>query len=238
MFGINVDSERFDRAGKPEVILAEGKTIEEIVYSTKELLNKCGRVMITRVYEEAFNAIRDEFRDFVVIENRRAKVCAVFKKGEYEKWEKQLSKRDVDVVILSAGTSDIPVAEEASFTAEFLGMKVEKFYDVGVAGLHRLKKPIECIRSSKAVAVIVVAGMEGALPSVVAGLVDKPVIAVPTSNGYGVALKGFTALFSMLLSCPSGVAVVNIDNGFGAAVFAYTIWRVREDALNRYREEI
>ncbi|RLI84554.1 MAG: nickel pincer cofactor biosynthesis protein LarB, partial [Archaeoglobales archaeon] len=129
------------------------------------------------------------------------------------------------VAILTAGTSDIPVAEEAAETAEFLGMDVIKFYDVGVAGIHRLVEPIERIKREKVNAIIVIAGMEGALPSVVAGLIDKPVIAVPTSVGYGVNLGGLTALFAMLQSCSSGVAVVNIDNGFGAAVFAYLIAR-------------
>jgi hypothetical protein len=131
------------------------------------------------------------------------------------------------VAILTAGTSDIKVAEEAAMTAEFLGLEVKKFYDVGVAGLHRLIRPLKEIINSDVDSIIVVAGMEGALPSVVAGLVDLPVIAVPTSVGYGVSMEGLTTLFSMLQSCSSGVAVVNIDNGFGAAVFASMISRIR-----------
>jgi len=128
---------------------------------------------------------------------------------------------------LTAGTADIGVAEEARVTAEFLGLEVLRFYDVGVAGLHRIVEPVRIIRENNVDSVIVVAGMEGALPSVIAGLLDIPVIAVPTSVGYGVHLKGISTLFAMLQSCPSGVAVVNIDNGFGAAVFAYLISRVK-----------
>jgi len=127
------------------------------------------------------------------------------------------------VAILTAGTADIPVAEEASMTAEFLGLDVIKFYDVGIAGIHRIIEPIAKILEERVDSVIVIAGMEGALPSVIAGILDVPVIAVPTSIGYGVNLGGIATLFSMLQSCSSGIAVVNIDNGFGAAVFAYLI---------------
>ncbi|MEM0022918.1 MAG: nickel pincer cofactor biosynthesis protein LarB, partial [Archaeoglobaceae archaeon] len=130
------------------------------------------------------------------------------------------------VAILTAGTADVAVAEEARVTAEFLGLETLTFYDVGVAGLHRVIEPVRAIMNSDVDSVIVIAGMEGALPSIVASLVDLPVIAVPTSIGYGVHLKGISTLFAMLQSCPSGVAVVNVDNGFGAAVFAYLISRV------------
>ncbi len=228
MFGINIDPGRMDRAGKPEAVMAEGKSLEEVVASSEEILKTCGKVLITRLPE---NYDLDKFfSDYIILKNRKARICAIFDKKNYEKWKKC---KEGEVVILSAGTSDLAVAEEAAFTLDFLGINVKRFYDVGVAGLHRLKDPVDYIKSSKAVAVIVVAGMEGALPSVVAGLVDKPVIAVPTSTGYGVAFNGLTALFSMLLSCPSGVAVVNIDNGFGAAVFAYTIWRSVKNLMLR-----
>ena len=217
---IRIDPLRLERAGKPEAILAEGKSCEDVVEAVRVSLASTGRALVTRVSREQIEAIKSRFD--IVVKNERGRICAVFTEEEFEKWKKC---EEGEVVILSAGTSDVPVAEEAAFTADFLGMRVKKFYDVGVAGLHRIEEPVRYIRNSEAVAVIVVAGMEGALPSVIAGLVDRPVIAVPTSVGYGVAFSGLTALFSMLLSCPSGVAVVNIDNGFGAAVFAYTIWR-------------
>ena len=226
---IRIDPLRFERAGKPEAILADGKSCEDVVEAVKASLASTGRVLVTRVTRKQVEAIKSRFD--IVVENERGRICAVFTEEEFEKWKK-CSKGEV--VILSAGASDVSVAEEAAFTASFLGMKVKKFYDVGVAGLHRIEEPVRYIRNSEAIAVIVVAGMEGALPSVIAGLVDKPVIAVPTSVGYGVAFNGLTALFSMLLSCPSGVAVVNIDNGFGAAVFAYTIWRCCNSGKTQY----
>ena len=220
---VRVDSSRMERAGKPEAVFAESKSREEVIEAVKAILGSCGKALVTRAAKNVISEIEREFSDHVILKNERGRICAVFTEDAYDELSK--TKERGEVVILSAGTSDIPVAEEAAFTAEFLGLKVKRFYDVGVAGLHRLVEPVEYIRKSKAIAVIVVAGMEGALPSVVAGLVDRPVIAVPTSVGYGVAFNGLTALFSMLLSCPSGVAVVNIDNGFGAAVFAHTIFR-------------
>lgn len=215
-----IDRERFARAGKPEAIFAESKEPEEVVEIIREYLKGVEKVLVTRASEEHIKAIRREFSDLEIRVNRKGRTVVVRKEGEKEKEEKTGK-----VAILTAGTSDIPVAEEAAETAEFLGMDVIKFYDVGVAGIHRLVEPIERIKREKVNAVIVIAGMEGALPSVVAGLIDKPVIAVPTSVGYGVNLGGLTALFAMLQSCSSGVAVVNIDNGFGAAVFAYLIAR-------------
>ncbi len=230
---VRIDSSRMERAGKPEAVFAESKSREEVIEAVKAILKSCGKALVTRANSDLISEIEKEFSDYVVLKNERGRICAVLTKESFKNSEKKLS----EVVILSAGTSDIPVAEEAAFTAEFLGLNVKKFYDVGVAGLHRLVEPIEYIRNSKAIAVIVVAGMEGALPSVVAGLVDRPVIAVPTSVGYGVAFNGLTALFSMLLSCPSGVAVVNIDNGFGAAVFAYTIFRSVEKSKSAKSKE-
>jgi len=222
--GIRIDPDRLRRAGKPEAIFAEKKGVDDLIEAVKLMLEKCGRALVTRLNEEQLSALEREFKEFKILKNERGRIAAVFTRKAFEEFSNR--KCRCEVVILSAGTSDIPVAEEAAFTAEYLGMSVKKFYDVGVAGIHRLEEPVRYIRNSRALAVIVVAGMEGALPSVVAGLVDRPIIAVPTSVGYGVAFNGLTALFSMLLSCPSGVAVVNIDNGFGAAVFAYTICRI------------
>ncbi|AGK60442.1 NCAIR mutase (PurE)-related protein [Archaeoglobus sulfaticallidus PM70-1] len=210
-----LDHLRIERAGKPEAIYAEGKSPEEVVKIIKNALKHLKGVLVTRASKEQIEEIKKEFRDRKLDISERSGTVIV---GE---------KREVigKVAIISAGTSDIPVAEEAVKTCEFLGLEVKKYYDAGVAGIHRLIKPIKEINSDSVDSVIVVAGMEGALPSVVAGLVDVPVIAVPTSIGYGVSLGGLTALFSMLQSCSSGVAVVNIDNGFGAGVFAYLISR-------------
>jgi hypothetical protein len=211
----NLDHLRGARAGKPEAIYAEGKTPEEILRIVREALDDLDGILVTRASKEQIEAISREFSDASI--NERSGTVIVGKRKE------GVGK----VAILTAGTSDIRVAEEAAMTAEFLGLEVKKFYDVGVAGLHRLIKPLKEIINSDVDSIIVVAGMEGALPSVVAGLVDLPVIAVPTSVGYGVSMNGLTTLFSMLQSCSSGVAVVNIDNGFGAAVFASMISRVR-----------
>ncbi len=215
----NIDHERLCRAGKPEAVFAEFKEPKEVVEIAHEYVDRCGEVLITRANEEQIEALLEEFRSFSVRINRKARTVVIRR----EEAERQKAGK---VAILTAGTSDIPVAEEAAETAEFLGMDVMKFYDVGVAGIHRLLDPIKRIREEEVDAAIVVAGMEGALPSVVAGLTDRPVIAVPTSVGYGVNLGGLTTLFAMLQSCSSGVAVVNIDNGFGAAVFAHLIARV------------
>jgi hypothetical protein len=211
----NLDHLRDSRAGKPEAIYAEGKTPEEILKIIRQALDDLDGILVTRASREQIEAISKEFPDASI--NERSGTVIVGKRKE------GVGK----VAILTAGTSDIKVAEEAAMTAEFLGLEVKKFYDVGVAGLHRLIRPLKEIINSDVDSIIVVAGMEGALPSVVAGLVDLPVIAVPTSVGYGVNMEGLTTLFSMLQSCSSGVAVVNIDNGFGAAVFASMISRIR-----------
>ncbi|WP_457591618.1 nickel pincer cofactor biosynthesis protein LarB [Geoglobus sp.] len=206
---VNLDHMRHLRAGKPEAVLAEYKSLEEVVEIAKRSISDKRPVLFTRLTQEQSSALAD----LGLQVNRKARTARHMK----------LSENSGKVAILAAGTSDVPVAEEAKETAEFLGMRVLTFYDVGVAGIHRLIEPLETLSREDVDSVIVVAGMEGALPSVIAGLVDLPVIAVPTSVGYGTNLKGFTALFSMLQSCSSGVAVVNIDNGFGAAVFAYMI---------------
>ncbi len=211
----NYDHLREARAGKPEAIYAPGKSPEEVVKILKESLRFSDGVLVTKASEEQIKHIVKTFSEAEV--NEKSGTVIVGKKRE------KIGK----VAILSAGTSDISVAEEAATTAEFLGLDVKRYYDVGVAGIHRLINPLKDILGDDVDSIIVVAGMEGALPSVVAGMVDLPVIAVPTSVGYGVSLQGLTTLFSMLQSCSSGVAVVNIDNGFGAAVFASLISRIK-----------
>ncbi len=211
----NYDHLREARAGKPEAIYAPGKSPDEIIKILKESLKISEGVLVTKASKEQIKSIVKAFPNAEV--NAKSGSVIVGKKKE------KIGK----VAILTAGTSDISVAEEAATAAEFLGLDVKRYYDVGVAGIHRLINPLKDILSDDVDSIIVVAGMEGALPSVVAGMVDLPVIAVPTSVGYGVNLQGLTTLLSMLQSCSSGVAVVNIDNGFGAAVFASLISRVR-----------
>jgi len=205
------DTHRALRKGFPEVIFAAGKTPDQVVQIATRLLHHEQRLLITRVAPLQLRAVRKQFPSAVWHEAAR---CITVEK-------KRLPKRSGTIVVLSAGTSDLPVAEEAAVTAEIMGNQVERLYDVGVAGLHRVLGRLEQIQ--KAQVLVVVAGMEGALPSVVAGLVAKPVIAVPTSIGYGASLGGLAALLGMLNSCGSGVTVVNIDNGFGAGYAASQI---------------
>ena len=182
-----------------------------------------GNIMVTRLESDRFELIKDELsslvdKGFKVDYNRKARILVV-KDHEVEKIGK--------IGIITAGTSDIPVAEEARVVAEESGCEVLRSYDVGVAGIHRLFTQVREMLEAEVEVIIVVAGMEGALPSVVAGLVDIPIVGLPTSVGYGVGEGGFTALYAMLQSCAPGIAVVNIDNGFGAAVFASTIIKSR-----------
>ena len=217
-----IDLHREARAGKPEAIFAESKSVDDLLSIVKAYVERSGRVLITRLSDEQVEALQQLEREGLSVRvNRRART-AVVRSQSAEVGEVEKSGR---VAIMTAGTSDIPVAEEAAETAEFLGLDVLRFYDVGVAGIHRLVEPIKRISEKEVDAVIVVAGMEGALPSVVAGMVDVPVIAVPTSVGYGAAFDGIAALLGMLTSCASGVTVVNIDNGFGAAYAASLINR-------------
>lgn len=213
----NVDNHRAIRTGFPEVIYGQGKTSQQIRDIMKALIEKGGNIMATRVTEEVFELVKKDIPDVRFYEN--AGIIAVLDEKCCD--EKDAAKKSVAVV--TAGTADIGVAEEAAVTAEILGNSVKRIYDVGVAGIHRLFNRLEDIRSCNVV--IVVAGMEGALASVVGGLVDSPVIAVPTSIGYGANLNGISALLSMLNSCANGVSVVNIDNGFGAAYVAAVINR-------------
>jgi pyridinium-3,5-biscarboxylic acid mononucleotide synthase len=206
-----VDTHRALRKGFPEVIFGAGKTPEQVVGIAAKILESDERVLVTRIKEEHFRALRKKFKKAVHHVQAR---CVTIEKEPH-------TKRPGTVAVVCAGTSDLPVAEEAAVTAEIMGNKVDRISDVGVAGLHRLFGRLELIQSANVI--IVVAGMEGALPSVVAGLVSKPVIAVPTSVGYGASFGGLAALLGMLNSCGSGVTVVNIDNGFGAGYAASQI---------------
>lgn len=206
-----IDNHRELRVGYPEVIYCEGKTPEQVKEITKFMLTKDNNILGTRATEEMYNAVKEICEEAEY--NKLGRTITIKKKEE--------PLTESYIAIVSAGTSDLPVVEEACETAKILGNKVEKITDVGVAGIHRLFSRLEIIRGAKVV--IVVAGMEGALASVIGGLVDKPIIAVPTSVGYGANFGGLSALLCMLNSCASGVSVVNIDNGFGAAYNASII---------------
>ena len=206
-----VDTHRSLRKNFPEVIYGEGKTPDQVARIAVKLHQHEQRLLITRVGPEHVRALRQKFKRAVHHELAR---CVTVER-------RPLPKRPGFIAVLAAGTSDLPVAEEAAITADIMGNTVERIYDVGVAGLHRLLRRLDTIQ--RAHVIVAVAGMEGALPSVVAGLVNKPVIAVPTSVGYGANLGGFTALLAMLNSCGSGLTVVNIDNGFGAGYAASQI---------------
>ena len=210
----HIDHNRSLRKGFPEVVFGEGKTAEQIIRIVEKIHKEEDLVLVTRVSQKKAETIKSHLPD---IEYHQDAKMVIFKKNEISLQGKG------KILVLSAGTSDIPVAKEAYLTARNMGNQVESIFDVGVAGIHRLFNYQKEI--SEAQVLIVVAGMEGALPSVVAGMVSRPVIAVPTSVGYGVSLGGLTALFAMLNSCSSNVAVVNIDNGFGAGYFASVINR-------------
>jgi hypothetical protein len=210
-----VDHHRSLRQGFPEVILGDGKSAAEIAAIARALRRRRANVLITRLAPEKLARIRRQFSGLRYYAGARAATWLgkpIRKTGRGT------------VLVICAGTSDIPVAEEAALTAEMMGNRVERLYDVGVAGLHRLLDSRGKLFSASVL--VVVAGMEGALPSVVAGLVDKPVIAVPTSVGYGASFNGLAALLGMLNSCAAGVTVVNIDNGFGGGFAAGLINRV------------
>jgi NCAIR mutase (PurE)-related protein len=209
-----LDTHRALRQGAPEVVLGLGKSDEQIVGIVRTLEDSGTNVLVTRVTPEVAEAVRREIPELT-----------------YQAGARLLTLRHVPVtpsgrgtvLVVSAGTSDLPVAEEAALTAEMLGHKVERLVDVGVAGVHRLLDSLNVVRAANVI--VAVAGMEGALPSVIGGLVDRPVIAVPTSVGYGASFGGIAALLGMLNSCASNVAVVNIDNGFGAGFVAAAINR-------------
>lgn len=211
----NIDHHRQLRQGMPEVIFGEGKTVEQIQSIMVAMQGRGTNILVTRCTADKAHELQ-----------------RFFPQGEFHGEARCLTLQQTppvitgkgSILIISAGTSDIPVAAEALVTARFLGNQVDQMYDVGVAGIHRLLSRRETLDAASVI--IVVAGMEGALPSVVGGLVDKPVIAVPTSVGYGASFGGIAALLGMLNSCASGVTVVNIDNGFGAACAANLINRI------------
>lgn len=206
-----IDNHRAIRKGFPEVIFCQGKTVEQVQKIVSKMIYRNSVILATRADNEMYEGIK-KICDSAEY-NFDARIVIIGDKPEPTK--------KGTVLVLSAGTADIPVAEEAAITAEVMGNKVERIYDAGVAGIHRLLSHSDKINSANVL--IVVAGMEGALPSVVGGLVDKPVIAVPTSVGYGSSFNGLSALLTMLNSCVPGIAVVNIDNGFGAGYMANTI---------------
>ena len=206
-----IDHHREVRRGVPEVIYGLGKTDDQIARIAREIVKKGGNLLVTRIEQATYKKLKKALPK--VVYHPQAKAAT-------------LKQKEVDpgkgrIVVMTAGTSDVPVAEEAAVTCEMLGNEVARVYDVGVAGLHRLFGEYDKLRRARVI--IVAAGMEGALPSVVAGLVAVPVVAVPTSVGYGASFKGVAALLAMLNSCPGGVGVVNIDNGFGAACLASLI---------------
>ena len=209
-----VDLGRVRRCGIPEIIYAAGKTPEQVAQLAVAMHADRAPVMATRVGPDHVTAVRQALPEAVYHES--ARVITVPGAATTDPVGA--------IAVVSAGTSDLPVAEEAAVTAEFLGARVERFTDVGVAGVHRLVHRLDAIRQARVV--IAVAGMEGALPSVLGGLLDCPLIAVPTSVGYGMHLHGLTALLAMLNSCSPGITVVNVDNGFGAGVAAVRINRM------------
>lgn len=206
-----VDHYRSLQKGFPEVVFCPGKTTDQVVEIMKRLCANHTNVMATRASREAFEAVREDIPDARYYDSARIIVMS----------REALPKSPGTILVVSAGTADLPVAEEAAVTAEVLGNEVDRLYDVGVAGLHRLLDRRKKLFFANVI--IVVAGMEGALASVVGGMVAKPVIAVPTSVGYGASFHGLAALLSMLNSCAAGIGVVNIDNGFGAGCLASMI---------------
>jgi NCAIR mutase (PurE)-related protein len=208
-----IDTDRPRRQGMPEVIFSQGKTAEQVAAIVGAIRGAGQNVLATRATKAQYDAVAAAHPDAVYHELARAITV-------------QVSPRSTPVglvAVLSAGTADLPVAEEAALTAEWMGAKVERVFDVGVSGLHRVVQHLALLRQARAV--VVVAGMEGALPSVVGGLIDRPIVAVPTSIGYGMNLGGVAALLAMLNSCAPGISVVNVDNGFGAGVMATLINR-------------
>ncbi|MFO0983459.1 MAG: nickel pincer cofactor biosynthesis protein LarB [Planctomycetota bacterium] len=206
-----IDHERAERCGFPEVIFCSGKSPEQVLGVARELLAHSDRLLATRASPEVFATLQNEIKD--------ARYHALARTITVERGAAR--PRTGQVLVITAGTADIPVAEEARVTAAMMDARVDTLYDAGVAGIHRLLADLDRLRQARAL--VVCAGMEGALPSVVGGLVARPVIAVPTSVGYGASFGGIAALLGMLNSCAAGVSVVNIDNGFGAGYIAAMI---------------
>lgn len=210
-----IDHQREVRTGYPEIVYCAGKTIEQVVEIFRVMIDRENNIIGTRADETMYEAVRTVIPEAVYYPV--ARIISIKKKEPVYP--------DTNIAVITAGTSDIPVAEEAAITAELLGNRVVRIYDAGVAGIHRLVDKLPEIKNCRVV--VVIAGMEGALASVVGGLVDKPVIAVPTSVGYGANFGGVSALLAMLTSCSSGVSVVNIDNGFGAGYSASMINKIK-----------
>lgn len=208
-----VDIDREKRKGFAEVIYAPGKTLLQLKKISRELLKNKQDLLLTRLDKKSFASLKKTIPKLQY--NPKARLGFLLR-------NKKAAGKGF-VIVISAGTSDMPVAEEAAATLEVMGNRVKRLYDVGVAGVHRLMTNIDCIKQAQAI--VVVAGMEGALPSIVSGLARAPIVAVPTSCGYGANFKGLSALLTMMNSCSPGVAVVNIDNGFGAGYFASLINR-------------
>ena len=206
-----IDNHRQLRTGYPEVIFCSGKTVEQSEGIIRLMYQRGSNILATRVQEELWKCISELYPEAEY--NKAARTITIRRHS--------VSIKSSYISVVTAGTADIPVAEEAAVTAELFGNKVERIYDVGVAGIHRLYSRIDLIRGGRVI--VAVAGMEGALPSVLGGLVDIPVIAVPTSIGYGANFNGLSALLTMLNSCAAGISVVNIDNGFGAGYLASLI---------------
>lgn len=209
-----IDMHREARVGYPEVIFCPGKTPEQVTAIMKAMLEKNSNILATRASAELFSVVKEFCPE--AIYHATAKAITIK--------NKEIKPPETYIAVVTAGTADLPVAEEAAVTAEFFGNPVERIVDVGVAGVHRLFHNLDVIK--KARVVIAVAGMEGALPSIIGGLVNAPVIAVPTSVGYGASFNGLSALLTMLNSCASGVSVVNIDNGYGAGYIGSMINRL------------
>ncbi len=210
-----IDHNRSSRRGFPEVVLCEGKTKDQVVQIMVKLTDLYDNVLATRAVPEVFEAVKEKISEARY--NRSGRTITV---------ERKPLERKGSILVVSAGTADLPVVEETVETAKIMGNKVEKLTDAGVAGVHRLLNNVSYLNKAKVI--IVVAGMDGALPSVVGGLVNKPVIAVPTSVGYGASFGGLAPLLTMLNSCAAGIGVVNIDNGFGAAYLANSINKIGE----------
>lgn len=215
-----IDLQRQARRGRPEVIYCEGKTDEQVIAIARKMLDAGQNVLMTRMRESQQAAARHEFAGEAMTHSAEARAMHLVRQP--------VARKTGVVGILAAGTSDLPVAEEAAFTADALGSTVERAYDVGVAGLHRLLRRADLLVRARVL--IVVAGMEGALPGVVSGLVSCPVIAVPTSVGYGANFGGVSALLTMINSCSPGLSTVNIDNGFGAGYLADLINAIGENS--------
>ncbi|TMD74845.1 MAG: nickel pincer cofactor biosynthesis protein LarB, partial [Chloroflexi bacterium] len=211
---VRPDAGREQRKGTPEVIFGETKGVAQIIAMAQELLKESGRAIVSRVRSETIAPLQVAFQEYTVCVHESARSMVIYKPDFVR------PRSGGHVGVISAGTSDIPVAEEAAIIAGEMGCRVTRIYDVGVAGLHRLVEPLRNLLSNDVDAIIVAAGMDGALPSVVAGIVPVPVIGLPTSIGYGFGGNGIAALLSMLQTCAPGLSVVNIDNGVGAGITA------------------